>query len=44
MLKKSVRTSKKGNLTKDLNKSIAGIQYNYLNLPSEVKKDNNNNE
>ena len=25
-----------GNLTKDLNKKITGIQYNYLNLPSQV--------
>ena len=25
-----------GNLTKDLNKGIVGIQYNYLNLPSKV--------
>ena len=25
-----------GNLTKDLNKGITGIQYNYLNLPSKV--------
>ncbi len=25
-----------GNLTKDLNKNIADIQYNYLNLPSQI--------
>ena len=25
-----------GNLTKDLNKGIAGITYNFLNLPTEV--------
>lgn len=28
-----------GNLTKDLNKGISIIEYNYLNLPSKVKKD-----
>lgn len=26
-----------GNLTKDLNKKITDIQYNYLNLPSQIK-------
>ncbi|MFV0327753.1 MAG: RHS repeat-associated core domain-containing protein [Bacteroides xylanisolvens] len=26
-----------GNLTKDLNKKISDIQYNYLNLPSQIK-------
>jgi len=31
-----------GNLTKDLNKGITTIKYNYLNLPSEVIKDANN--
>ncbi|MGV0923426.1 hypothetical protein [Empedobacter tilapiae] len=25
-----------GNLTKDLNKGITGITYNFLNLPTEV--------
>ena len=29
-------TIKNGNLTKDLNKKIAVIQYNLLNLPSQV--------
>ena len=32
-----------GNLIKDLNKSIASISYNYLNLPSQVTKDLSNN-
>ena len=27
---------KNGNLTKDLNKNISGIQYNILNLPSHI--------
>ena len=27
---------KNGNLTKDLNKNISNIQYNYLNLPQVV--------
>ena len=27
---------KNGNLTKDLNKNITGIEYNLLNLPSQV--------
>lgn len=31
-----------GNMVKDLNKGIATIKYNYLNLPLEVKKDNSN--
>ena len=30
---------KNGNLTKDLNKNITGIQYNCLNLPSKVTFD-----
>jgi RHS repeat-associated protein len=32
-----------GNLTKDQNKGISSINYNYLNLPTEVKKDNDDN-
>jgi RHS repeat-associated protein len=31
-----------GNLKEDLNKGILEISYNYLNLPTEVKKDANN--
>jgi hypothetical protein len=31
-----------GNMIKDLNKELVSINYNFLNLPSEVKKDNNN--
>ena len=31
-----------GNLTKDLNKNIADIQYNFLNLPCRVKFENGN--
>ena len=31
-----------GNLTKDLNKKIIGIQYNYLNLPCRVEFENGN--
>ena len=33
---------KNGNLTKDLNKNITGIQYNCLNLPSKVTFGNGN--
>lgn len=31
-----------GNLSKDLNKKITGIQYNYLNLPNRIEFENGN--
>jgi len=34
---------KNGNLTKDLNKGIGTITYNFLNLPQSITKDGNNN-
>ncbi|CAM1367598.1 RHS repeat-associated core domain protein-containing protein (modular protein) [Tenacibaculum litoreum] len=33
-----------GNMTKDLNKNITGIAYNYLNLPLEIKIDNSDSK
>jgi RHS repeat-associated protein len=33
-----------GNMTSDANKGITSILYNHLNLPTEIKLDNNNNK
>ena len=33
---------KNGNMTKDLNKNITDIQYNYLNLPCQIEFENGN--